>query len=160
MPVKFICKGCGLPTPPNLRLKDRQHYCGDPECQQARKRAWQKEKMATDSHYREHHRAAHQRWCKRRPLHRYQAQYRQTHPRYVEKNRERQRIRNQQRRKQAAANAARIELIVKMDALAGIKSGTYLLTPYASPQIVKMDACLVQLLLLQPDERPLLSPRR
>jgi hypothetical protein len=47
-----------------------------------------------------------------------------------------------------------------MDALAGIKSGTYLLTPYASPQIVKMDACLVQLLLLQPDERPLPSPRR
>jgi len=41
--------------------------------------------MATEAHYREQHRAAQQRWCKRRPLHRYQAQYRQSHPDYVEK---------------------------------------------------------------------------
>ena len=160
MPVQLICKSCSLPKPPNLRLKGSQHYCGDPKCQRARKREWQKQKMATDAHYREHHLAAHKRWCKRRPLHCYQAQYRQTHPHYVEKNRDQQRRRNQQRRKQAVA--ARVEPIVKMDALADIKSGTYLLTPYAadaSPKIVKMGAYLVQLQFLQPDARPLPAPR-
>lgn len=163
MPVKLICKCCGLPKQPNLRLKGVQQYCGDPNCQRARKQAWQKEKMTTDAHYREQHLAAQKRWRKRRPLHRYQAQYRQTHPHYVENNRERQRLRNQQRRKQVAIAAAQVEPIVKMDALADIKSGTYVLTPYAgsaSPKIVKMDACLVQLLLLQPDGRPLLAPSR
>lgn len=160
MPLKLICKSCGLHKPPNLRLKGIQLYCGDAKCQRVRKRAWQKEKIATDAHYREQHLASQKRWRKQRPLHRYQAQYRQTHLPYVEKNREQQRRRNQQRRKSAAANAAQGELIVKMDALADIKSGTYLLTPYASPMIVKMDACLVQLQLLQPDDRPPLALRR
>jgi hypothetical protein len=158
MPVKFICKGCGLPTRTNFRLKGSQHYCGDPKCQRARKRAWQKEKIAADAPYREQHLAAQRRWRKHRPVHRYQAQYRQTHPDYVEKNRERQKIRNERRRKLAAGPAPG-ELIVKMDTLADIKSGTYVLTPYASPKIVKMDAFLVELQLLQADDRPSQAPR-
>jgi hypothetical protein len=67
--------------------------------------------MTTDPQYREKHLAAHQRWCKQYPLDRYQHQYRQNHPKYVEKNREQQKIRNQQRRKQA--DPTRIDLIVK-----------------------------------------------
>jgi hypothetical protein len=151
MHLTFICKGCGLEKPANLHLKGTQQYCGDPHCQRARKRTWQKEKMATDAQYREKHFAAQKKWCKHYPLDRYQHQYRQSHPKYVEKNRQRQRIRNQKR--QTRAQSAPNDMIVKMDASSAIKSGIYLLTPYtvmdASPKIVKMDALLVQLQLLQ-----------
>jgi hypothetical protein len=161
MHFTFICKACGLEKPANPHLKGTQQYCRDQKCQRARKRAWQKQKMATDPQYREKHVVAHKHWCKQYPLHRYQYQYRQNHPKYVEKNRERQKIRNQQRRKwvESAPN----DLIVKMDAPPTLKSGTYLLTPYtmdASPKIVKMDTLLVQLQLLHQDDQPSLVPSR
>ena len=162
MPAKFICKSCELEKEPNRCLKGIQQYCCDSKCQRVRKRAWQKKQMTTDAQYREKHLTAQQRWCKQRPLHRYQAHYRQTHPKYVEKNRDRQRCRNAKRRQQAAPAPA--EPIVKMDASSNIKSGTYLLTPYAlmdaSPKIVKMDAFVVQLQLLPHDDRQRLAPSR
>ena len=149
----FICKSCKQQRELNLRLKSIQQYCSASKCQRARKRAWQKEKMATDAQNREKHRAAQRRWCKEKPLDRYQAQYRQRHPKYVEKNRERQKVRNAKRRQPAATASIPVEPIVKMDASSKIKSGTYLLTPYAmdasSKKIVKMDACVIQLQLLQ-----------
>ncbi len=159
MCATFICKSCEQPRELNLRLKGIQQYCRDPKCQRVRKRAWQKEKMKTDAQYREKHLVAQKRWCKQRPLHRYQAQYRQNHPKYVEKNREQQKIRNAKWRSPAAIPG---EPIVKMDASSKIKSGTYLLTPCAQmnapSKIVKMDAFVVQLQLLQPDHRQLLAP--
>ena len=161
MSAKFICKSCELEKEPNRCLKGIQQYCRDPKCQRVRKRAWQKEKMTTDTQYREKHRSAQKRWCKQRPLHRYQARYRQTHPKYVETNRDRQRSRNAKRRQQATTATLPAELIVKMDAPSNIKSGTYLLTPYApldaSPKIVKMDAFVVQLQLLPHDGRKRLA---
>src|SRR5574341_2242944 len=135
MPPKFICTGCGLEREINPHLKGTQKYCRDPKCQRDRKRAWQKHKMSTDARYRKKHDAAQKRWCQEYPLDRYQAQYRQTHPKYVEKNREQQRARNAKRRPKAAS--AGVETIVKMDASPEIKSGTYLLSPYvmdASPR--------------------------
>lgn len=162
MPAKFICKSCELEKEPNRCLKGIQQYCPDPECQRVRKRAWQKEKMTTDAQYREKHLTAQKRWCKQRPLHRYQALYRQTHLKYVEINRDRQRSRNARHRQQAVTVPT--EPIVKMDAPSNIKSGTYLLTPYApvdaSPKIVKMDAFVVQLQLLPHDEPQRLAPGR
>lgn len=152
MSATFICKSCEQQRELNPRLKGIQQYCRDSKCQRARKRAWQKEKMRTDAQYYEKHLAAHKQWCKQRPLHRYQDQYRKSHPKYVEKNRERQKVRNAKRRQPAAAASTPAELIVKMDASSKIESGTYLLTPYAmdaSPKIVKMDTLLVQLQLLQ-----------
>jgi hypothetical protein len=163
MAAKFICKSCELEKEPNPRLKGIQQYCRNPKCQRVRKRAWQKEKMATDAQYRENHLTAQKRWCKQRPLHRYQTHYRQMHPKYVEKNRDRQRGRNAKRRQQAATATVPAELIVKMDASSNIKSGTYLLTPYipldASSKIVKMDALVVQLQLLQHDDPQKLALR-
>lgn len=164
MPAKFICKSCELEKEPNRCLKGIQQYCHDLKCQRVRKRVWQKEKMASDAPYREKHFIAQKRWCKQRPLHRYQAQYRYAHPKYVEKNRERQRRRNAKRRQRAATASVPAEPIVKMDAPSNIKSGTYLLTPYASmdasPKIVKMDAFVVQLQLLPHDDRQRLAPSR
>lgn len=159
MQNKLMCKNGGHEVDANPRLKGNQQYCGDPRCQRARKRAWQKEKMATDPQYREKHFAAQKRWCKQRPLHRYQQQYRQRHPEYVEKNREKQHRRNVKRQKQTSVTQA--DMIVKMDASSKIKSGIYLLAPYAmdasSPKIVKMDAFVVQLQLLHQDDQRLLA---
>jgi hypothetical protein len=162
MQTTLICKNCRREVPANPHLKGNQQYCGDSECQRVRECAWQKAKMTTDSQYREKHRLSHHRWCQQYPLHRYQDQYRQSHSKYVEKNRELQKTRNQKRRKRP--EAAQGDLIVKMDASPIIKSGTYLLTPYAldasSQKIVKMDAFVVQLQLLQQDDRQLLAQGR
>jgi hypothetical protein len=159
MPVQFTCDGCGLIKPINIRLKGNQDYCGDPECQRKRKRLWQKKKMAGDPRYRQKHQASQTRWLERRPAHRYQAEYRKTHPQYVENNRVQQRGRNRKRKKPAAiADTRRGELIVKMDASTVIKSGTYLLTRCTPKKIVKMDAYLVQLQFLQGDEQIVCVP--
>ena len=145
----ITCKNCGHEVPANFRLKGNQQYCRDPKCQRIRKRAWQKAQMATDKKYRAKQIACLQRWRKRRPLHQYQKLYRDSHPQYVEKNREKQRHRNDQRRQRVQLTP--LEKIVKMDAFPNqpIKSGLYWLTPSsamdASQKIVKMDALLVEL---------------
>lgn len=148
MQTKLLCKNGGHEVDANPRLKGNQLYCGDPECQRARKRAWQKDKMATDRKYHRKQTACLVRWRKEHPLHRYQKQYRKDHPEYVEKNREKQRLRNDKRRQ--CDQPDQIETIVKMDAFQNqpIKSGLYWLTPSAmdaSKKIVKMDALLVEL---------------
>ena len=42
-----------------------QRYCSDPECQKARKRNWQKEKLASDSDYRANQAEAQRQWRSR-----------------------------------------------------------------------------------------------
>jgi len=44
------CAHCGCPLNPN-GLARNQNYCGNNECQRARKRLWQKQKRATDPDY-------------------------------------------------------------------------------------------------------------
>jgi hypothetical protein len=149
MQTTIKCNNGGHEVPANFRLKGDQQYCGDPECQRARKRAWQKNKMATDKKYRRKQIACLVRWRKEHALHRYQKQYRNNHPEYVEKNREKQRLRNDKRRAQRV-HFTPVEKIVKMDAFQNqsIKSGVYWLAPCAmdtSQKIVKMDALLVEL---------------
>jgi hypothetical protein len=148
MQTTIKCKNGGHEVPANFRLKGNQQYCGDPECQRARKRAWQKNKMATDRKYRRTQSACLVRWRKEHALHRYQKQYRENHPEYVEKNREQQRLRNDKRRQRVQLTP--LEKIVKMDTFQKqpIKSGFYWLSPHAmdaSQKIVKMDALLVEL---------------
>ena len=145
MAKTFLCKNCGKRKPANPRLKGNQNYCGAPECQQARKSLWQKNKMERDSDYHDRQTGCVERWRQQRPLDKYQSQYRETHPEYIEKNRQLQKIRNQKRKKQAE-----LAKIVKMDALKmpSEKLDTYLMNPYkvdSVGKIVKMDALIVQL---------------
>ena len=100
--------------------------------------------METDPTYRQQQEDCKRRWRKKRPSDRYQSHYRQSHPEYVEENRRQQQLRNQKQRTQT-----RPEVIVKMDALSRIKSDTYIMQPIASEKIVKMDALVVELKLLQ-----------
>ena len=124
------CRHCEKPFQPRSQNL-KQAYCSKPECQRARKRLWQQEKLKSDSDYRENQRQAQKRWQKHHPD--YWKQYRANHPQYVAHNRERQHDRNTWRRNLAdviaAANDA--SMFAKMDASAGnipLSSGTYKLT--------------------------------
>jgi len=157
MAKTIICKNCGKEKPANIRLKGAQEYCGDPDCQRARKAAWQRAKKAKDGDYRYRQEQCAKNWRENKPAHKYQNQYRQNHPGYVAKNREQQRVRNQKRRDQAGQ-----QKIVKMDALQNQpeKTMAYIMTQYkmdASKKIVKMDTLLVQLKAFQGDKQTFLS---
>ena len=143
MQETFICHGCGQSKPANIRLKN-QRYCGSIACQRLRKGRWHAARMQTDATYRAQQRDSQKEWREQRPARLYQREYRQQHPDYVEQNRYQQRRRNGKRKQDAQSS-----VIVKMDALKSIESLTYLMTPFDSEMIVKMDPLLVELKVLQ-----------
>ncbi len=115
-----------------------QRYCSDPECQKARKRNWQKEKLARDPDYRANQAEAQREWRSRNGG--YWREYRRRNPAYTEANRIHQRERNRRRRSGAG--------IAKMDELEGktvIRSGRYRLVPLGCPGIAKMDELIVEI---------------
>ena len=115
----FKCLGCRRQVPANPRVKD-QKYCGWIECQRARKKKWQRRKMASDPDYRDNHHDA-------------QKQWKEAHPEYWKNYRK-----NKQKHPQLDAES----LDVKMDALLPnilIFSGEYLISPFA-PSGAKMDS--------------------
>lgn len=116
------CKRLFIPDP---RVKN-QRYCGEKDCQRARKRKWQKEKLTTDPDYKANQRDCQNEWQQRHPG--YYKKYRQDHPAYCERNTLLQRYRNTKAR-----------MIAKMDAF----KPTALKDPmafYLLPMIAKMDA--------------------
>jgi hypothetical protein len=123
-----------------------QRYCSDPDCQKARKRKWQKEKLARDSDYRANQAEAQRQWRSRNKG--YWKQYRRRNPAYTERNRIRQRERNRGRRSGKG--------IANMDELKRktvIPSGRYRLVPFCNPGIAKMDELIVELDVISRDCR-------
>ena len=115
-----------------------QRYCSDPECQKARKRIWQEEKLSRDPDYRANQAEAQRQWRSRNQG--YWREYRRRNPAYTETNRIRQRERNRHRRSGAG--------IAKMDELKGktvIRSGRYRLVPLCNPRIAKIDELIVEI---------------
>jgi hypothetical protein len=115
-----------------------QQYCTRSECQRARKRKWQREKLAKDSDYKYNQEAAQKGWCSRNKG--YWREYRRRNPAYTEHNRQQQRGRNRRRRSGAE--------IAKMDSSEAkniISSGRYQLVPLCNGVIAKMDACIVEI---------------
>ena len=88
-------KDCGVLFVPCPQVP-KQKFCSKKECQQARKREWNKKKLASDPEYREARDGAQQRWKNKNPN--YWQDYRARHSEYTRKNREQQNIRNQKRR--------------------------------------------------------------
>jgi len=124
------CKRKFLPHPAVLS----QRYCGSTDCQRARKRKWQKEKLKGDPDYRENQAAAQKAWRERNRD--YWREYRKRNPGYRDQNRLRQRGRNRQRR-----------MIAKMDerhAKTFLPSGRYRLVPLYG-KIAKMDELIVEI---------------
>jgi hypothetical protein len=133
---RIRCAGCGRWFYSDPRVR-RQRYCCRPPCQRARRRLWQKEKLATDEEYRLNQKDAQRCWRQR---HRdYWRKYRQSHPDYSQRNRNQQRQRNHLRGR---------GLIAKMDALApqrSVTSGRYELVPVEPGGFAKMDALIVEI---------------
>ena len=124
------CESSFQPRPQN----PRQVYCSKPECQKARKRLWQREKLRSDSDYRENQRQAQKRWQEKNPD--YWKRWRERHASYVEHNRECQQQRNGRRRKIAVTVEGENDasMFAKMDASNEeflLSSGTYRLVPVA-----------------------------
>lgn len=125
------CKHCEelfQPRPQN----PKQGYCSKPECQKARKRLWQKEKLKSDPDYRENQHQAQKRWQENNPD--YWNRWRERNASYVEHNRQCQRERNAKRRNMPVVVEGENDtsMFAKMDALKEnihLLSGTYKLVP-------------------------------
>lgn len=118
---------------PDPRVKN-QHYCGEIDCQRARKCKWQKEKLAVDPDYKANQRDCQKEWHQRHPH--YYKKYRQDHPAYCQRNTLLQSYRNTKAR-----------MIAKMDEFkpAPIKDPSVF---YMLPLIAKMDASAQKVLLI------------
>lgn len=131
------CRCCKKGFIPH-RAVPNQSYCGEPECQKARKRQWQREKLAVDRAYRENQSAAQREWCSRNKE--YWRGYRKRNPAYTERNRIAQRERNRLRRSKPG--------IAKMDELRVenlVIPGRYRLVPLGKQMIAKMDELIVEI---------------
>lgn len=122
------CVHCGHFFEPNPRVKN-QHYCTDKDCQRARKRKWQREKLLSDPDYRANQESCQRQWHQRHPG--YYKQYRQRRPQLKERNRLLQRYRNSRRRS--------YKVIAKMDAFEAVRRQPPAVF-YLLPLIAKMDA--------------------
>jgi len=127
------CFQCATVFTPRNR---KQYYCSRPECQRARKAAWQRMKMKTDPDYRAAKRMSQHKWvCNHSG---YWKAYRKRNPEKAERNRMLQTIRN--RRRQDAGKG----LIAKIDASKGLDFqpvGQFWLVP----MIAKLDATKVNI---------------
>jgi len=135
--MEKTCAHCNRKFVANPR-QNNQQYCSRSECQRARKRKWQRGKLAKDSDYRENQAAAQKEWCDRNKG--YWKEYRRRNPAYAERNRQQQRKRNWLKRSRAG--------IAKMDASGTenvISSGRYRLVPLSNGEIAKMDALIVEI---------------
>ena len=130
------CAHCGNRLEPNPRVKD-QSYCNKKECQRARKRKWQQQKLLSDPDYKANQRDCQRKWHECHPG--YYKQYRESHPESCERNRLMQRYRNSRRRPR--------QRIAKMDAFRpapALDPALY----YLLPVIAKMDSLTQKVIII------------
>jgi hypothetical protein len=121
------CAHCGCVIDRNPRVKN-QRYCRKRECQLARKREWQKKKLATDPDYKANQKDCQKAWREKNPD--YWKKYRERKEEYTERNR------NQQKERRRGGSVAKMDAS-EMDL--PFESGTYFIIP-ASAGVAKMDA--------------------
>jgi type IV secretory pathway VirB10-like protein len=137
------CKHCGKRI--DLRPQNpNQEYCKKPECQRARKRKWQRQKMKTDADYRENQREAARRWRAKNPA--YWRNYRSKNDAYAQRNRQQQKLRNRRIADPKDAETANMDVSKPQS---NIKPGRYQLIPVAGDFIANMDASIVEITLIQ-----------
>jgi len=117
-----------------VRRNKKQNYSPLPDCQKARKAAWQRHQLRTNPEYRENQKISNRKWQRNNPD--YWKQYRRNNPDKATRNRALQRLRNTRRAPPDKESPKRN--IAKMDATKrrthGL-SGQYWLIPL----IAKMD---------------------
>lgn len=138
-----LCKHCGESFLP-YRSVPGQEYCSNLSCQRARKRVWQKKKLASDPDYRYNQKSSQQAWRARNPS--YMREYRGRSREYTERNRLQQQRRNQRRKDLRVTGSvlpsSSSSLIVKMDEIKAILAGLFMPFrhyPFDPRFIVKMD---------------------
>ena len=136
MSLTIQCVHCGRPFEPNPRVKN-QRYCRDKDCQRARKRKWQKEKLLSDPDYQANQRDCQKQWHQRHPG--YYKQYRDHHPQCKERNRLLQRYRNSRRRPH--------QVIATMDAFKAAQT-RHPAVFYLLPLIATMDALAQKVIII------------
>lgn len=136
----FSCRHCGNILPRNPRLKNKQKYCSERECQKARMRLWKQQQYANNPAYRKKSKERQEIWRKNYPSNQYQKRYRERHPGYVNCNRELQKERNKKRITEA------VSMVVKTDALVlqPRDDGAYLLSKVKKNMIVNRNALSLQ----------------
>ncbi len=134
------CVHCGKFFIPRNR---KQNYGTEPDCQRARKAAWQRYKMKTDADYRTQQQLSNEKWVNKAPG--YWTRYRQRNPDKAERNRILQHIRNRCNRQTDQDPAC--ALIAKMDARKPYDFdllGQF----YLVPVIAKMDVSKVNIYII------------
>ena len=141
MTGSFCCQHCGNVLPRNPRLKNKQRYCSERECQKARMRRWKQQQYTENPAYREKSKKGQSSWRKRYPSHQYQKGYRESHPAYVNRNRQLQKERNRKRK------TAPVSMIVKRDALVfqPRDDGAYMLSKVKKKIVVNRNALAPQM---------------
>ena len=141
---KRPCKNCRRLFEISPQKPD-QLYCNRKICQRVRKNWWQNKTLKSDKTYRQNQDAAQKCWLDKNPG--YYKKYRENHPEYTERNRQKQRERN--RKKRAIGHQTSIfNKIAKMDvsnAKKPILSGMYVLSSAENPNIAKMDVLIVDI---------------
>ncbi len=92
---KPICCYCHEPFDPS-RYHPKQTVCLSHECQRRRRSEYHRNRIATDSGYRQQCTDSQKNWRENHPD--YQRRYRRSHEAYAEQNRQKQRGRNQRRK--------------------------------------------------------------
>lgn len=133
------CKHCGkcIPFRPQ---NPNQKYCSQPECQKARKRQWQRQKLNNDHDYKKNQSDAAKRWVKKNPN--YWRNYRAQHKAYTIRNREQQKRRNQRRKGSPKRTIANMDV---SNPPKHINTGRYQLIPVTGGLIANMDASIVEI---------------
>lgn len=140
------CAACGAGFRPRSQIPE-QRFCSQPNCQRARRREWKRRKRQTDVDYRDNQARAQRAWSERHGE--YWREYRRRHPKYSERNRQQQRVRNARRGVRGSSG-----VIAKRNASQAFSpefSGTYVLTPVAEGLIAKRNAWTVKITALSRD---------
>lgn len=128
----------------------QQQTCSRRLCQNARKSNWRRAKRKLDPDYRENQNQACKKWRKKNPN--YWKRYRETHPRYTDNNRDKQRQRKQMLGKKPFCDKQASQF-ANSDAYPSknsIKAGTYQLIPACS-RFANSDALIVEISVISND---------
>ncbi len=140
----FRCACCGRCLPRDPRVKN-QDYCGQKKCQQARKNQWQRRKLETDPDYRAGKKESQQIWQSKNKD--YWKRYRKNNLASVLRNRQLQKVRDQQRLKPDSQDKQAHTDLVKKDALiAYLNDNSILYTVHpAAVDLAKKDALMTKM---------------
>lgn len=138
---KPVCPYCNELFDPSP-FHPNQKVCLSPECQRRRRADYHRQKITTDSEYRQSCAESRKKWRENNPG--YQSRYRSRNEDYCGRNRQRQRVRNQKRR---------LSLIVKNNLAIDLKRlpAEVWMTGPGLDGIVKNNLAISKVLIFQTD---------